>query len=347
MNSFQHPLNNGSYLSNSIVHRHSPRSWLLVVDYVLLIGFCFWFATSTQLNVGGVPRAEEIARHHADDDSLLVWMAFVGGTLLLGFLPSLLWSRLFFRFIADETGFRWRPFIEWESACWEDVSDCYFMNRFTPILRVGKRKIQLDSHSKSWPQLRDFIAESVHLPEGVKAWRTKVFDERKVTYQHEVIPPVGNDDAPIISRSGTWWFPLLGLVAVLLKALPVLTHLKRAHLFDFIVIGLIFIIFCLAPLLAEIRNFVRCDGKDILFGGMWRQRRIAFESIEDLFLDRRLRRGKVIYVPCILVQGETIQIEPLVTHKDEVLSRIERRAIYSSSRRFEKRTYKPNPVPKK
>ena len=256
---------------------------------------------------------------------------------MLGSLPSLIWELLFFRFVADETGFRWRPFIEWKNARWEDVSDCYLTNGGTPVLRLGKRKIQLNPRSKSWPQLRDFIAGRVHLPEGVEAWRTKVPDEPKVTYQREVIPPVGNDDAPIVSRSGTWWLPLLGLVAVLLSALPVLTHLKRAHLSHFIVIGIMFGIYFFIPLLIEIRNFVRCDGKDILFGGMWRQRRIAFESIEDLFLDRRFRRGKVTYVACILVQGEKIRIEPLVTHKDEVLSRIERRAMNSSSRHFKKR----------
>lgn len=87
-----------------VVYRLSRRGWLLVAQGTVWVALCFWFATSTCFNVGSVPRGEEIARHRADNNAPLVWMAFSLGTVLLGLLPFQVWPLLFFRLEAGEVG---------------------------------------------------------------------------------------------------------------------------------------------------------------------------------------------------------------------------------------------------
>lgn len=108
---------------DAVVYRPAARGWRVVAFSLLQIAVCFWVATSSSVWTDGLPTPREIARHQVDNNTPLIWLAFAFGIFLLALLPFVVWDLLMFRVVADPNGLRWRRFLQWHSARWDEVRD--------------------------------------------------------------------------------------------------------------------------------------------------------------------------------------------------------------------------------
>ena len=321
-----------------VVYRHGKPSWVFVLINLAFASACFVFACLPLVNMGPLT-PEEISKKHVDDMQLVVWIALFAGALFLLILLLDFINKLCFRCVADKNGLKWRSFLEWNDARWNEVSDCLMLNKgATPRLMIGKRRLDFESKSPHWLILREAIETRVSLPSGLQFWHEPLAisaEERRAQM------PKVDDGAVLTARSGLGWFAIFGVLMCGPFAFLLTTDPKGARPSDYILLLMGTWMFLGWPLASQIRDFVIADDQGLRIGQMFRQRRVLWADIEDLFLLRKQNKSTVFWKPCVLVAGDTIELTPLGKARDAILNRVEARAIYAKSRQFEKREFTP------
>ena len=327
----------GPAVEPRVVYRHSKPSWVPIVFNVAFACACFAFACLPLVNTGP-PTPEEIAKEHIENMAV-VWFAFCGGALLLFILSLELINKLFFYFVADENGLRWRSFFQWSCAHWDEVTDCQMMNKdATPRIFIGKRFLDFESKSTHWPALREIVESRVNLPDDLEFWHQPVVTSAEERRAKTVKT---DDGAVLIARSGTGGIAILGVLICGGFAWVLHNDPKGTRPSDFILLAIVGWATLVWPILSQIRDYLIVDDDGLHVGQLFRKRRVLWAEIEDLFLLRKQNKSTVFWKPCVLVAGETIELTPLGKSRDAILNRIEARAIYSQSRQFEKREFTP------
>lgn len=321
-----------------LIYRSAARAWLKVSVWsiVAVAALC---ASNLIQNDAGPLTARQLAKNSDGATVFQIWLLFCIGASCL--VRSLLLVLTLLRFCvhADERGLRWRSFIEWHNACWDEITDCLVKTNISGAqIFIGSNCVDLDMHNPNWPDLRDFIAARVSLPNGLQAWHQWI----KLDAEARRIQARTKDDgAALMARSSRGDGAILGLLLCGVYAFSLHNETKNIRPSSFVLLFMAVGLFVLWPAISQLRDFIRADDDGLLIGQILRQKRVRWGDIEDLFLLKKQRKSQILWSPCVVVAGETIELSIVGKARDAMLNRIEARAIYSRSRQFGKREFAP------
>ena len=135
-----------------------------------------------------------------------------------------------------------------------------------------------------------------------------------------------DQSAPLVVRSGGDAVAGFGALMTAIVAGVVWVWPGAPAIWALILVALVFAVCVLWPLSDYLLNVVVCDDKGLIFGGLWRKRRIAFSEIEALYLLTNPDANPDNAGLTIVAKGLPIGLTGTPDERSQMITRIERGA---------------------